>query len=237
MKPESCTTVGELAANFPHATRILERAGIDYCCGGKTPVARACADAGLDSAALLAELNAGLQTEVAQEWQTRSLTDLIAHIIGKHHAYVRSELPRIDNLITKVVGVHGARRPELTQVKSAFAELARELSHHMLKEEQILFPYIERMEQAAQNGSEPPEPFFGTVQNPIRMMMQEHTAAGGETALLRRLTSGYAPPDDACISYRTLYSALAEFEADLHQHIHLENNILFPRAIALENRQ
>jgi regulator of cell morphogenesis and NO signaling len=229
-------TVGELAATFPQSTRILERAGIDYCCGGKKPLAQACAEAGLDTQELLAELKAGAQPAIAQDWQQRSAVELITHIIGKHHAYIRAEQPRLQALAAKVVSVHGARHPELAEVQAAFAMLARELSQHMLKEEQILFPFIERMEQAAQSGSAPPTPFFGTVQNPIRMMMSEHTTAGEDTATLRRLTGGYTPPEDACISFRTLYAALAEFEADLHQHIHLENNILFPRAIEMESR-
>jgi len=148
--------------------------------------------------------------------------------------FVRSECPRIEALAAKVVGVHGNNHPELLTVQELFATLSDELAVHLMKEEQILFPHILRMEESLLEGEPAPPAMFGTVMNPIRMMMQEHDGAGGALRALRKVTSDYKVPDDACISYRTLYDALQEFEKDLHQHIHLENNVLFPRASAME---
>jgi regulator of cell morphogenesis and NO signaling len=162
---------------------------------------------------------------------------LIGHITQTHHAFVREESPRILALAAKVAGVHGKNHPELLEVQSKFAALAEELSVHLMKEEQILFPYVTRMEENAQAGEPAPPAMFGTVANPIRMMTQEHDGAGDVLKALRSLSSNYAVPGDACISYRTLYEALQGFEADLHQHIHLENNVLFPRAIAMQGNQ
>jgi regulator of cell morphogenesis and NO signaling len=154
----------------------------------------------------------------------------VDHIVSRHHTYVKSEIPRLQALIAKVVGVHGTNHPELAGVQTTFAELAQELNAHLMKEEQILFPYIK--EKVA--GGECGPACFGTVQNPIRVMMMEHDGAGEKLREMRQATSDYALPSDACVSYATLFIALQEFEQDLHQHIHLENNILFPRAIALE---
>jgi len=235
MKIESCATVGELAASHPQATRILEKAGIDYCCGGRKPLEQACGEAGITTAELLAQLRVE-RPNTERDWASASASELIRHIEQKHHAYVREEVPRLAKLLAKVRSVHGARHPELERVERVFAATAGELTRHMLKEEQILFPYIERMEQALASGAEPPPAFFGSVANPIQMMMQEHEAAGDSFAELRQRTENYTVPADGCVSYRTAYAALAEFEADLHQHVHLENNILFPRAIELENR-
>jgi regulator of cell morphogenesis and NO signaling len=149
---------------------------------------------------------------------------------------VRSESPRIEALAAKVAGVHGKNHPEVLEVKEVFAALAAELSVHLMKEEQILFPYVARMEESVLAGEAAPPAMFGTVLNPVRMMMQEHDGAGDSLRTLRRVTRDYAVPEDACISYRTLYQALEGYEADLHQHIHLENNILFPRAVAMEGK-
>jgi regulator of cell morphogenesis and NO signaling len=150
---------------------------------------------------------------------------------------VRSESPRIEALAAKVVGVHGKNHPELIEVQKVFSALAAELSVHLMKEEQILFPYISRMEENVLAGEAAPPAMFGTVLNPVRMMMQEHDGAGDSLRSLRTVTKDYTVPADACISYRTLYQALQEYEADLHQHIHLENNILFPRAVAMEAKR
>jgi regulator of cell morphogenesis and NO signaling len=147
---------------------------------------------------------------------------------------VRSECPRILALIAKVVGVHGKNHPELLTVQAIFAALSEELQLHLMKEEQILFPYVLRMEESVIASEIAPPAMFGTVMNPIRMMIQEHDGAGDALRSLRSATGDYSVPEDACVSYRTLYQALQDFEKDLHQHIHLENNILFPRASAME---
>jgi regulator of cell morphogenesis and NO signaling len=163
------------------------------------------------------------------------LRNLITHILDKHHVFTKDELDRLDSFMTNVATVYAERRPEIERVKSLFFELKRELTTHMLKEEQVLFPYVEQMEDAAINKTAPPRPFFGTVRNPVRMMMMEHDAAGEMLRELRSLTNNYTAPEDACISYKTLYRALEELELDLHQHIHLENNILFPRVAEMES--
>jgi regulator of cell morphogenesis and NO signaling len=239
MTIQATQTVGELAAQYPDATREFEKLGIDYCCGGSRTLGEACADAKITVEQALARLQQGLSASSTQDqrnWQAASLADLIAHINGTHHVFVRSECPRIENLAAKVVSVHGKNHPELLEVQSIFSDLAGELSVHLIKEEQILCPYVLRLEEAAFAGAPAPPAMFGTVVNPVRMMMTEHDGAGDALRKLRAVTSDYEVPADACISYKTLYEALKGFEADLHQHIHLENNILFPRAVAQERK-
>ena len=230
-------TVREVALENPAATRLFEQLGIDYCCGGHKPLDEACAAASVPVEKVLAQLEEAANAHGRQpgkDWQQESLTALIEHITNTHHVFVRTEAPRILALLEKVCGVHGANHPELHQVREQFSALAQELGNHLLKEERILFPYVAGAEQQLASGAKAPASCFGSVQNPIRMMMFEHDSAGQVLRELRRLTNNYAVPGDACISYQTLYQALQGFEADLHQHIHLENNILFPRALALE---
>ena len=239
MSIEATQTVGELATQFPGATREFEKLGIDYCCGGNRTLGEACAEAKITVEQALARLQEGLAaspTKDQRNWQAASLADLIAHINGTHHVFVRSECPRIESLVAKVVSVHGKNHPELLDVQHIFSDLAGELSVHLMKEEQILFPYVLRLEEAVFAGEPAPPAMFGTVVNPVRMMMTEHDGAGDALRKLRSVTNDYAVPADACISYKTLSEALKGFEADLHQHIHLENNILFPRAVALEGK-
>lgn len=237
MPIEATKTVGELAAELPGATREFEKLGIDYCCGGTRSLGEACEHANISVEDALARLQKGLVENERQDernWKTEPITELIAHIVSTHHVFVREECPRIEKLSAKVVSVHGKNHPELFQVQEAFNGLAGELSVHLMKEEQVLFPYVTIMEEAAVANEPAPPAMFGTVVNPVRMMMQEHDGAGDALRQLRALTKNYALPPDACISYKTLYAALEAFEADLHQHIHLENNILFPRAVAME---
>ena len=231
-------TVREIAVENPGATRVFEKFGIDYCCGGKKPLAEACAEKRLDVDAVITQLEATLaQPETAPyDWGTAELGQLMEHIVQKHHAYVKNEIPRLQMLGQKVAGVHGERHPELRQIERIFAGLAHELLHHMMKEENILFPYIGEMEQAQARGRRPAPPMFGTVQNPVRMMVEEHDGAGEALKQIRQLSGDLKAPADACMSYETFFRALLEFEADLHQHIHLENNVLFPRAIEMEER-
>ena len=237
MSVDTAKTVRELAIEYPQATRVFETLGIDYCCGGGKSLEEACAAQKLAVADVLAtlELQAEAGAKPASEWQTGSLAELIAHIVGKHHAYVKTEVPRLEQLLAKVCSVHGQNHPELNTIRETFAGLGQELSMHLMKEENILFPYIVEMETARTSLRAVRPPMFGTVRNPVQMMIMEHDSAGDALRSIRQLSSGFTAPDDACISFRTLYSALQEFEADLHQHIHLENNILFPRAVAMEN--
>ncbi len=171
-----------------------------------------------------------------EDFQAGTLAELIGHILDKHHTFTRHEMERLGALASKVYAAHGERHPELALVGSLFERLCQDLKPHMFKEEQVLFPYIIRLEQALAGKGAPPFAPFGTVNNPVRMMMYEHDAAGDLLRELRAATADYAVPADACLSYRTLYGALEAFEKDLHQHIHLENNVLFPRAAELESR-
>jgi regulator of cell morphogenesis and NO signaling len=232
-------TVGEIAVEMPGATREFEKLGIDYCCGGSRSLGQACVEANIPVDEVLARLGASTasaQSDSDKDWQKQLLADLIGHIITTHHVFIREESPRIEALAAKVVGVHGKNHPELLQVQQIFSALAEELRVHLMKEEQMLFPYISLMEESRLAGEPAPPAMFGTVVNPVRMMMQEHDGAGEALRALRSVTADYTVPDDACISYRTLYGALDRYEADLHQHIHLENNVLFPRAVAMEDK-
>jgi regulator of cell morphogenesis and NO signaling len=232
-------TVGEIAAEIPSTTREFEKLGIDYCCGGSRTLGEACAQANISVDEALSRLVKSVTAPPSetQDWQKQLLDDLIAHITSVHHKFVREESPRIEALATKVAGVHGKNHPELIEVQEVFAALAEELRVHLMKEEEVLFPYVSRLEESVLAGEPAPPAMFGTVMNPVRMMMQEHDGAGDALRSLRSITNNYAIPGDACISYRALYQALQDYEADLHQHIHLENNILFPRAIAMEGKQ
>jgi regulator of cell morphogenesis and NO signaling len=231
-------TVRELALENPAATRVFEKLGIDYCCGGNKSLEEACRTANLPIDEVLDSLEMAEQSARAvqkdRNWPTELLADLVAHITSTHHKYTREEIARLGPLFDKVCSVHGKNHPELQHVRASFRGLAQELTTHMMKEEMVLFPYIVRMEEAViQREPVLPSP-FGSVQNPVTMMMNEHDSAGEALRAMRQASAGYTPPGDACISYQTLYKALADFEGDLHQHIHLENNILFPRAIEME---
>lgn len=231
-------TVGALAAEHPAATRILEKLGIDYCCNGGNTLEEACRAAGLPlnhvKESIESALSAPDYAQPESDWNSVPLADLIAHIRNTHHQYTRAEIARLQPLFQKVLSVHGKNHPELANLQATFGGLAQELSTHLMKEEMVLFPYVERMEEAILEKSPILPAPFGTVQNPVAMMMHEHDGAGEALREMRAASHGYAAPEDACASYRALYQALAEFEADLHQHIHLENNILFPRAIEME---
>jgi len=235
MSLDATKTVRELAVEVPNATRVFEKLGIDYCCGGKKPLGEACNTAGLQVEEVLKALETARPSAVSEyDLPSGSLAELIDHIVRTHHKFTRDEIARLQALLEKVCSVHGERHPELLSIRQVFSGLAQELTLHLMKEENVLFPYIIRMEEAVVQKDPVLPPPFGTVQNPVRMMMQEHDSAGGALRQIRAASSNFAVPADACISYRTLYQALEGFEADLHQHIHLENNILFPRAVEME---
>lgn len=234
----SATTVREVAVQIPESTRLFETLKIDYCCGGNRPLTEACESAGVEVNNVMAMLailsNANKETVI--EFQNLSLTELIKHILDTHHVFTKSEMERIGALVEKVTNAHGANHPELFRVGELFQSLCAELQPHMFKEERVLFPYIQALEQATSSNEQRPFAPFGTVNNPIRMMTTEHETAGSILHELRAVTSDYQVPPDACISYQTLYQAMSNFEKDLYQHIHLENNILFPKAVELESR-
>jgi regulator of cell morphogenesis and NO signaling len=230
-------TVREIALENPSSVRVFETLGIDYCCGGKRSLSEACSRAEIDVdrvLALLAQANLDSRSGQTSEWATRPLSELIEYIVDQHHGFVRRETPRLTGLLAKVNAKHGPTHPEIAQIESLFVAMAQELSTHMLKEEQVLFPHIERLEEAARTGAPAPQAFFGSVSRPIANMAAEHDDAGAILAQLRELSSGYTTPQGACPTFTALYHGLEEFEHDLHQHVHLENNILFPRAIEIE---
>lgn len=229
--------VREIAIENPATVRIFESLGIDYCCGGAKSLREACGRVKVPlerAVELLASANSDVTDADDTPWKDLALADLATHIVGRHHAFVRREAPRLETLAGKVADKHANRHPELPQIRNVFAAIAQELSAHMMKEENLLFPYISQMESAVVAGDPPPPAFFGSVQNPIARMLAEHDDAGELLGQMRKLSGGFQPPDDACPSYRGLYHGLEEFEGDLHRHIHLENNILFPRAVNLE---
>jgi len=229
-------TVREVAIEMPQSTRLFEKLNIDYCCGGSRSLTEACNSAGLEVDDVLGMLKTASHEGKLEnvDFQRLLIADLVGHILGTHHVYTKDEMTRLDSLIKKVISAHGENHPELRTVGELFDRLCADLKPHMFKEEQILFPYILALAHACAENQGAPFAPFGTVNNPVRMMMMEHDTAGEILRDLRNVTSNYTTPSDGCMSYRALYEALEAFEKDLHQHIHLENNILFPRAVDLE---
>jgi regulator of cell morphogenesis and NO signaling len=237
MMTATTQTVREIALEQPASIRVFEHFGIDYCCGGRKPLAEACAANDLEVDMVIAALEAASKgsAPAAGDWTKDSLEALSEHITATHHAYVKRELPRLAVLAEKVVRRHGDTRAELPAIQAKLALLDEELTQHLAKEEVVLFPYVIKLERALATGSTLPRGCFGTVANPIAMMTAEHDAAGGLLAEISELSDRFTPPVGACPTYCAFYAGLQEFEQDLHQHIHLENNILFPRAIELES--
>lgn len=230
------TTLSELAAASLAAVRVFEQHGLDYCCGGARPLEEAAREKGLDAAALIHEIERPQAAAGAErDWRAAPLVELIDHILRTHHEYLKLNLPALSNRLAKVTEVHGAEDPaRLDAMTEVLGALRAELEEHMHKEEVILFPFMERYGRAAAQGLPLPPVPFGTIANPIRVMEREHAIAGGALERLRELTGGYRLPEWACDAVKALWRGLGELEQDLHMHIHLENNILFPRAIALE---
>lgn len=224
-------TIGEIAVTVPSAIRVFEQWQIDYCCHGNRSVPEACATAGVTVEELLEAIGEPRENDDARDWSSDSLVALQNFIVDTHHVYTRETLETVKQLAEKVASRHGAHHPEMNTVRDLVGELYADLFPHMMKEEQVLFPYVAELEA----NPDAARPFFGTVQNPIRMMMMEHEAVAGILAALQKATNHYALPEDACISFRALYEQLTALEQDLHRHIHLENNVLFPRAAALES--
>jgi len=238
MTISSTTKVRDVALELPQATRVFEKFKIDYCCGGDQPLEAACSSAGVNFQYMLQMIeqikNNPDSGDGETDWQKATVTRLIMHILDKHHLFTKGEMARLGPLADKVVGAHGANHSELLALRDLMRQLFEDLRPHMFKEEQILFPFIIALEKTRQENRPAPFPPFGTVNNPIQMMLIEHDTAGDLLREMRTVTSDYTLPVDACISFKTFYEALEAFEQDLHQHIHLENNILFPKALALE---
>ena len=221
-------TVGQLVAERPSRARVFEKFGIDYCCGGRKLLEQACRDRAVDVKAVLDELRRNDERRAPErDWAALGLTRLADHIEQTHHGYLRQELPRLDFLTHKVAAAHGQRHPELVRLRDVFAGFKGDLLNHMQKEELVLFPLCRRLEagEVAATAS-------GVgLQRPVDVLTDEHDHAGEALAEMRRLTNGFAPPADACNTYRALLDSLKELEADMHQHVHLENNVLFPAAL------
>jgi regulator of cell morphogenesis and NO signaling len=223
--------VGRLVADRPAAARVLERHGIDYCCGGQQPLDEACRARGLDPTSVLAELTAeAAEPRPAEEaWDELPLGLLLDHILETHHEFLWREMPRLRALLDKVEAKHGSDHPDLfPEVGTLVRRLFGELDPHMMKEEEILFPAIRSLEAGRDT------PFgCGAIEGPVQVMEMEHEQAGEVLRRLREVTHGYEAPADACPSFRALYAGLADLEADLHRHIHLENHFVHPRALQL----
>lgn len=237
------TTVRDLVGHYPQTRPVFEKHGIDYCCGGGKSLAEAACEHGQELPKLIDALKETLDTptdkadSIERDWYIAPLGELIRHIVDEHHAYMKAALPRLRSLISTVLKAHAAQHGDmLRQVQAIFNDLDAEISSHLMKEEQVLFPFITAAETHAQQGPPMLSAPCGSVCHPIQQMEYEHESAGRALARLREVTFDYALPPDACPTFRVMYEELQRMEADLHQHIHLENNILFPRATELEKQ-
>jgi regulator of cell morphogenesis and NO signaling len=224
-------TVGQLVAERPARSRVFEKLGIDYCCGGKLSLADACARKKLDAATVLAMLEATEDNVETASHEpdplSMSLTELCDHIESTHHAYLREELPRLEFMTHKVAKVHGENWPWLIELVGVFDALNEEMTSHMMKEDQVLFPAIRDLEAGKPSQS----PFGGRLEGPISMMEHEHESAGRALTRMNELSDGYTPPEGACNTFRAMLDSLAGLEQDMHRHVHKENSILFPKAL------
>jgi regulator of cell morphogenesis and NO signaling len=233
---ERNTTIGEIAGAWPRAIPLFQRYGIDFCCGGRRPLDEVCREKGIELDALVREIRStsGGPEAAGTDWGNEPPGALVDHILERYHRVLDEELPRLEGLAEKVAGVHGAGHPELLSVRDTFRILKDELVSHREKEERVLFPYIRDLDAVSQGMRPAYSVSIGLAGGAIGVMEREHQTAGLALKALRRLTGEFRPPEDACGSYRALYAGLELFEADLHNHIHLENNVLFPQALAME---
>lgn len=236
--PEKDLTIGEITAKDYRKAEVFKKYGLDFCCGGNKTVEDASREKGLDEAAIKKDLAAvENQEQPLHDFNTWRLDILADYIVNQHHAYVRNAIPTLYEFTQKIAKVHGSNHPELNTIAGKFVELSNELLNHLEKEEKILFPYIRALQNKADNpDAELEEPPFGSVDHPVQMMRQEHDDAGALLETIKQASNNYTLPDDACNTYQVTFKKLQEFEADLHQHIHLENNILFPKARELEKK-
>ncbi len=228
-------TVAQYVTENIKTAHIFKKYGIDFCCGGNVTIEKACKKNNVNQTNLEKELaEVDIVKDVIEDYDKWALDFLMIYIENVHHLYIRESLPLISQYANKVAKVHGHHYTEVVTVNQLFHELANELISHLQKEEQVLFPYIKQLVQNKKLGTEKVTPPFGVVNNPIRMMEHEHEEAGNTLKQIAQLTNNYTPPEGACNTFRALYAKLDEFEQDLHKHIHLENNILHPKAIQLE---
>ena len=228
--------IGELVANDYRTASVFKKYNIDFCCQGNRTINDACEAKEIDGKLVVADLNALVQSQGAGsiDYQSWPLDLLAEYIEKKHHRYVEEKTQEIKPYLEKICRVHGGRHPELLEINEHFNATAGELAMHMKKEELMVFPFIKKMVKAKEEGTKVAAPNFESIQFPIQAMMDEHTNEGDRFRLIEALSDNYTPPADGCNTYRVTFALLKEFEQDLHLHIHLENNILFPKAIELE---
>ncbi len=235
MTVDTKTTIGEIVADDFRTASVFSKYGIDFCCKGHRTLEEVCEKKNVSVAELTEELSRAAHSAIdATDYLSWPSDLLIDYIEKKHHRYIEEKSPVLLQYLNKLCKVHGERHPELFRINELFYGSATELAAHMKKEELILFPFIKKMDKAKREGQPLERPHFGTVENPVAMMKDEHTTEGERFEEIAELTNNYNPPADACSTYRVTFMMLQEFEQDLHTHIHLENNILFPRAIAME---
>jgi regulator of cell morphogenesis and NO signaling len=228
LKITADTLVADIAAHHPRSIDVFERHGIDFCCGGRRPLGEACREHGAVVEDVAAEIAAAAARELPED---RVFTDaplgaLLDHIVSRYHAALREDLPRLGRMADKVAEVHGSRHPELHELADVYRELRNELTSHLGAEEERVFPAVRRL---AEPGAEAED-----VQGALHALEEEHDRAGVALARLRALSRGFAVPEDGCTTYRALYEGLVRFERELHEHVHLENNVLFPRVVSLQ---
>lgn len=230
--------IGELVAQDYRAASVFKKYGIDFCCQGNRTIQDACKAKNIDASSVLTDLNEANKENIEStiDYQSWPIDLMADHIEKKYHRYVEDKTQEIKPYLDKICRVHGDRHPELLEINEHFNTTAKELAAHMKKEELILFPFIRKMAKVKLENTKLEAPHFGTVENPIQMMMHEHTNEGERFRKIEAISNNYTPPQDACNTYRVTFALLKEFEADLHLHIHLENNILFPKAIEFEKQ-
>ena len=231
-------TVGSIVAQDWNAAAVFEKYNIDFCCNGGTKLSQACAAANIDQFLILVEIAAlPKQTDDSEpEYNLWELDRLAEYIENKHHRYATNVMPLLLAYLNKICLMHGQRHPELLKIRDLFREMAHELVVHMKKEEFMIFPFIKKMTESHRQKINIPLPTYGSVKNPISIMMNDHEAEGAKLREIVSLSNNYTPPQDACNTYRLSYSMLQKFEQDIHKHIHLENNILFPKTLELEKK-
>ena len=230
-------TVAEVVTENINAAHIFKKHGIDFCCGGGITIENACKKNDVDYNVLEEELNSiDFTVSNAYNYDKWDLSFLVDHIVNIHHKYVEENIPLMMEYSAKVASVHGHHYKEVIEINELVIAVAKELVVHMKKEELILFPFVKQLVLADKKKIKANPPHFGTVNNPIEMMENEHENAGNIFKRIAKLSNNYAPPEEACNTFRALYAKLQEFEQDLHQHIHLENNILFPKTKILEEQ-
>lgn len=226
--PSIESTVGDLVVENPGRSRVFARLGIDFCCGGKKTLSQVCREMALEPAEVLAQLTDEVPPQGRTPWAEAPLQDLVDHVESTHHVFTKAEIPRVQGLLDKVARVHGEKHPQMIEVARVFSVFGAELLLHMTKEEQVLFPAIRAVAGGRPAGIDPAMP--------IRVMSREHDDAGEQLRVMRELTHGFVVPEGACNTFRAALAGLEELEADLHQHVHLENNLMFPRALELADR-